>query len=181
MGNVSSWLIFALIIVGLAVYMAWDKRNKVHCTFHRPDKTVWTGWIKKDGKWIIFDGGLYVLSPERMSSEKYNPLGIVPTEIQHADFIYFSSFAWNPETFMYTDVTPNSWNALNKEKEMQDYDRGNQSGLNVGGKQGMLEKYLPIIVLAGFAILGYFMYTTMKNVNSVGRVENIILNQIATK
>ena len=99
-------------------------------------------------------------------------------KVEHADYIYYSAFAWNPETFSYTDITPNSWNAIQKEKEMIDYDKGNMQNLGVGEKKGLLDKYGLLIVMVGLAVCGYFIYTITKKVDSVGAVSSATNNAI---
>jgi hypothetical protein len=174
MNSVQSWLVMIGLIICVIVYTQFDKRNKIHCTFHRADKTVDSKWIKKAAKFLVYDGGLYVVSPDRVASFWYNPFLVIPMYAQHADYIYYSPFAMNPEIAVYTDITPNAWNSLNIEKEVIDYDKGNQSNMQGGGKVGMLEKYMPFIILAGFAILGWFTWTLMKRVDMLGQGQNVI-------
>jgi hypothetical protein len=161
-----------------AAALQWDRSNKIHITYHGSDKRIRHRWVKNDAKYTVFEAGLYAVLPDRCASMRYNPLMVLPSQVQHLDLRFDSCIPQNPETFEYNDITPEAWLALTKEKDIRDYSKANTE-VSRGDKKGLIEKYMGLITIAGFGILGYLIYMIMGRMDSLGQMLNAIHGKLS--
>ena len=181
MSQYTSYIIIVGVALLAAIYGQYSKRDKIHCTFHGSDKTIKSKWVKNDAKYIVHDGGLYFILPDGAASIWWSAgmNFILPFWGKHADYRFDSPFPMNPDTFEYTAGSPEALLALTKEKDIRDYNRANE--IVSKGKESKLQQYRPLIMLAGFAILGYLVYTIMKKQDSIGLALNVLQQMMMNK
>jgi preprotein translocase subunit SecG len=176
---------FTVLLIGvilLQFYSVYNVRNKIWCTFRRVDRTKINKWAKNGQGRIEFDGGWYEVEPARVTlALKWEPL---PTWVRTLDFRHDSSRALDPDTFD-NQYTPEARKQLDKTDDIRALEQGNQQALSArGGKQGLLERYMPFIVVIGFVVIGFFLYNLMQHQNQLGVGQNTIevqLGQIMNK
>ena len=174
-------LFFALVIVVYASYSAHQLKNKVYCTFVRRDKTVIEKWAKVGQGRIEFDGGWYYVNPRRVTLQFWDKgiHTIIPTRIQRMQFRWDSSQALDPETFSNDYEKPEERLQLDKTEDYRAYSEGNRAALtSAKQKKGMLDQLMPIIILGGFAIVGYMLYQNGHRMDMLGAQQNTIFQMI---
>ncbi len=176
-------LLFAIVF---ASYSARSLKNKILCTVNRADRTKIVKWAKIDQQRIDIEGGWYVVEPDRTVLRLWDS-GIhwfFPVWVRCSDYRHGSARALDPNTF------DNSYSAeARKELDTSDsiraWSEGNRRALTGGiGKKGMLERYLPIIMIVGFLIVGYLVYNLQNHVNMLGVGQNTLevqMGQILNK
>jgi hypothetical protein len=167
------WGITIAAIFLMAGFLQWDKKDKIHITYHGSDKRVRYRWVKNDAKFTVFESGLYAVLPDRCASMNYNPLVILPSQVQHLDLRFDSCIPMNPESFEYTDITPQAWLALTKERDIRDYSKANTE-VSRNDKKGLLDQYQGLIILGGFGIVGYLVYMLMGKIDMLGKAVNVL-------
>jgi hypothetical protein len=171
-----------LLIIVYQSYTTYAYKDKIFCTFRRRDKTKIEKWVKSAQGRIAFDNGWYDVDPARTVLQlKWMPL---PIWIRTLDFRHDSSLALHPDTFDNT-LTPEGRKQMNITDDLRALEQGNQSSLAPGKlQQGMLSKWLPIIVIVGFVIIGYFVFSQQKKLDMLGAGQNFIeqsLSQLLQK
>jgi len=177
MGSVNTYLIYVMILFAFAAYNQISKFGKVHISFHAADKSVKEGWVKKNAKFAIFDGGLYYILPNRIASIWKRNLFILPYKADHVDLRFDSPFPQDPEEFTYTAGTPSALMALGKEKEIIDYNHANETVSN-DKKKGFFERILPFVMIIGLVIIGYLVWKMSSQIQMLGNGQNFIESQL---
>ena len=169
-----------LIILALSALSAWRMKNQIWCTFRRADRTKIEKFASvKQGR-IDFDGGWYYLRPERTTLILWTK-GIhllVPTFVRSLDFRHNSSLPLDPNTFTNNWDTPETRKNLNKEEDIKALMNANRSSLGVKQKQGMLERFFPIIVICGFLVVGYMLWSMQQKQDAIGFALNTLQKMI---
>ncbi len=171
-----------IFYIGGAALSAYSKRNKILCTFRKKDGGYDQKWVKKDvDNNVAFDGALYDVMPDRTYTRWWTGglfNAIIPTFIKCSDYRWDSRFPLNPKDFKNDwDENPTVRRNLNKAQSIADLARGSRQSMGVG-KQGILEKYQPFIMLAGFAAIMWFIMQFSKRMDSMGAAINYIQEQI---
>lgn len=168
--------IMLICVIMLQFYSVYSVRDKIWCTFRRIDKTKISRWARMGQSRIEFDGGWYQVEPGRVTlAIKWNPL---PAWVRTLDFRHDSSRALDPDTFD-NQYTPEARKQLDKTDDIRALEQGNQSALTAkGGKQGMLQQYLPLIVLIGFLAVGFLVYRQQAQVDKLGFAINFVQEQL---
>lgn len=166
-----------LLLIAWQTYSVLDANKKIWCVFRRVDRTKIGKWAKQYQGRIEFDNGWYQVESDRVTTVvKWLPL---PTICKSLDFTPNSTRAIDPSSGR-SDLSPEERKALDTSDDMRALKEGNQQTLKGGTvKQGMLAQYMPIITIAGFVIIGYFIYTLMGRVDQLGFSGNVIQTQLA--
>jgi hypothetical protein len=168
MGN-STWLVIgALLLAGLAWYSQTSMRNKIQVLFIRPNKTLVSRLVKLSAKYVIIDGYKYSIDPKRIML-RWVATGInqlFPTWLPTVIVKWDTDVPLDPETFENTWRDGDMMNMASSQEDYRDFAKGMES--QVGGKKGILDKYLALIVIAGFIILGFVLYKVMGDQASIG-------------
>lgn len=167
-------IIFLVIIafVGFLIYDQYSKKDKIYCGFIRKDKTLIWKWVKKGGDRgrVDFDGGWYYIDPDCIIG-KWHYIGYYNSLL----FRWDSNQPIDPKTGEPKSLNddPVARKNLDKKEDIMAY---NQAQQQVAGKikMGMLQQYLPIIMIIGFLIVGYFVFTLKGNVDALGAGQNAI-------
>lgn len=168
---------FLLFLMAYHFYSVYSVRNKIWCSFRRADRTKVEKWAKENQARIDFDGGWYHVEPSRtVLMLKWNPL---PMWVRALDFRHDSARALHPDTFD-NAFTPEARKQLDKTDDIKALEIGNNQAL-AGGKQkkGLLESFMPIIVIGGFLIVAWFLWQQQHKIDMVGQATNIIEAQLA--
>jgi hypothetical protein len=174
-------MLIGLIIIFLVygVYQVYTLKDKVHCTFIRKDRTTITKLVKVSQNRVEFDKGWYYIDIKR-TTLKMVWMGFIPTWIRC--LIYWSGSNkpldpannWNAS---YDD--PQERKALNRTESIQSLMNKQQTVIvGKGAKKGMLENLMPIIMIGGFLIVGYLVYTMKQNQDLLGAQSNILQQQL---
>ena len=176
----NSQLIIGVIVIfiGYSIFQVWSLKDKVYCTFIRRDTTEINKYEKIKSAKITFDNAYYNIVPDRVTL-KLVWCGIIPTWVKCLKFKWDSNMPINPKDWNNTYDKPEDRKALNRTEAIQSLNRKQEGILTgKGGKQGMLEKLMPVLVIAGFLILGWITYQLMGKVDQTGLAMNTIQQQL---
>lgn len=169
-------IIFAVIIVGYYIYQVYTARNRVWCVFRKRDRGRIEKWMRIDQTRVEFEGGWYDIDPSRITfGIKWMPL---PLSVKVLDFRHDSPKALDPSSFN-NDFTPEMRKQLGISDDLRDFAEGQRQSF--GGKPAkktFLEQIFPIIVIGGFVIVGYMLYTMGKNIDLIGIQGNAVQQAI---
>ena len=170
-------LIFVIIIgVAYAAFCSHRAKSRVYCTFVRRDKTVGHKWaLAKNGERIEFGGGWYYVVMERVTLEALDSgLNMLfPTMIRRLDFTYGKSSPRDPQTGGYDWETPEARKNLSKREDIEALELGSQKALGKA-KGGAMGGWLPIALIVGMVVIGYFVYQMSGQIDAVGRALNVL-------
>ena len=174
-------VVILIFVVVLSSYSARDKKGKILCSFTRRDRTKILKWVKISQARVEFDGGWYHVEPSRTVQRLWESgiHFIIPIWVRCSDYRFDSSRPLNPDTFD-NQFTPEERKQLDKSDDIRALQQGNQQSLNAkSGKQGILQQYLPIIVLVGFILCGWMLWQQQKKIDLVGYSINVVQEQNA--
>lgn len=161
---------------------AIQNKRRIRCSYRTKAKTKIYKWAKKSksGGWndIEFEGGLYHVEPDRITTEYITYLGFFPMPVMSLDFRHDSARALHPNTFE-NAYTPEQRRQLNIADDVRDFANGNANAIGGKVKKGMLEGFMPIIMIIGFLIVGYLVYMQGKNISMLGNGQNYLEQQIS--
>lgn len=165
------FLILTIGILGVFFYTQQSLRGKLLCFFHRPNRTIVEKKISLRSKYVIFDGGRFVVNPKRISLIWYKRgfHSFFPTFIPSLTYKWDTDQPLDPTTFQNTWDTPEARQAARGEESWKGFAKGVSS--QVGKKQGGLEKYLPWISIALTLVVGYLVYQMSQHLTLL---ENLI-------
>jgi len=169
-------LVMMCVLVGFAWYANSSKRNKIHCTFRRINKTKVAKFVKMSSRYVSFDGKLYDIIPSCITFQWWDK-GLVhmlfPQWVATLDFIHNSRFPIDPETGKPAVISPEVRKAMNKEEWVKSYAKGFTPPSNK--KQGMLQQYLPWISIILVVMVGFYLYTNMQALSqSIAALDNAL-------
>ncbi len=176
MNSQSVLLVILLCVIFYASYSAYSLKTRIFCSFRKADKTLIEKWAKVNQRRIIFEGGVYYVNPKRT----YTMLltkgihQILPIWIRRSDYRWDSSQPLDPETFENKWETPEARLNLNKQEDIEALAKGNRISLQTKQKKGMLESYMPLITIGGFALIGYVIYTLIEKIDMLGMSVNVL-------
>ncbi len=170
-------LIFMLVVVvGMAWYANWSKRNKIYCSFIRINKTTVHKFVKMTSRYVVFDNKRYDIVTKCITFDWWDK-GLThmlfPQWVATLEFAYNKRFPIDPDTGQAVIITPEVRNAMNKEEWVKSYAKGFQPPSSK--KETAIQQYLPWIAIGLVALLGFYVYTNMQAVN---QALVIITNQI---
>ncbi len=163
------------IIMGFVVFVflyAWysssKKAKQILCIYRRVDKTRIEKWVSRHSDFVLFDGAKYQIEPDRIGLQMYTRdiHLFLPIWVQALDYSWYSKHPHDPNNWDNNSESPGVNEALNMEQATKDIAKGlaTQSG---GKKENMLQKYLPYILLIGFAIIGVMYYTQKLQIDAI--------------
>jgi hypothetical protein len=165
-----------LILIYLT-YIAYGLKAKILCTYRRTDRTKIEKWATPNQSRIEFEGGWYQVEPARTVIQWKALLGFFPVPVRALDFRHGSSRALDPSTFN-SDFTAEERKQLDRTDNLLGLQTASQQATKGNRKSGMLEQYLPYIMLAGFVILGYFVFQVSAKADKIGFGQNVIQQQL---
>lgn len=171
-----------LVFLGFMLVSVWYQstlnRHRIWCTFHRRDGTDEHKFIKDSQGRIEWAGGWYNVRPV-VTIDWRLLFGIIPLPVRALYWHEDNAEPINPQTGASYDPTPSERKRLDTTDEIRAYDEGGRQGIQgVKAKGGLLQQYLPIIVIGGFVVIGFFIYTLMSKVNLLGTGQNYIEQQL---
>lgn len=175
--------ILLMFVIGYGILSCYDKKNKIFCTFKANDRTEQSRWTKKSQDKIIFKGS--------DGRERWYDIEIGRTTLKwitngiHLLFPLFgrcltytqdSRRPEDPFTFSNTmDADPAVRATLDAKDDVLEFEQRTEKGLGVGKmKGGLLQQWMPIIMILGFAILGYLIYQQGQHINLLGKGQNLL-------
>lgn len=173
--NTNTILIFIfLLLVVYANYSARIKSHQIYCTFRRRDRTKLEKWAKDTQGVIMFDKGWYDVEPQSTVLKLFTGgiHSLFPIWIRCLDYRFDSPKPLNDK---FENVyTPEQREQLSIADDVRQFGEGNAQALSGKVKQGLLERLMPIIVIGGFAIVGFLIYRMQQNVDMLGNGQNVI-------
>jgi hypothetical protein len=145
---------FMAVILLMTWYSMWNLQGKIHCQFHKKDRTVIDKKIKITDKEVRFDGGTYEINPKRFSIKWFKLWSIFPYPMLFSEWYWDTDQPVDPTTRKNTWDSPEARSASNSEKDWRGFNMGVDTQL--GKKQGMLEKYLPWVTV-GLVVIALFL------------------------
>ncbi len=167
-------VILVLVVFAWAWYSASKLQNQIHCSYRRVDKTVIEKFTHRRSKHVRFDGQEYNIVPDRILLIRWKR-GIhqfLPIWVQHLDFTWDYPYPLNPNDYKSPIISPEVRNAINQEERMKAYARSQQQALG-SKKGGMLQQYLPYIIIIGFVILGFWLYTQGQHISMLENLQKV--------
>lgn len=181
--QVSPYMVLVIMVLFIAVYASYSARNlkdKILCTINRRDRTKIVAWAKQTQARIAIDGGWYDVDPSCTVLRLWDS-GIhyfFPTWIRCSDYRHDSSKPLNPDTFD-NQYTPEARKQLDITDGVRGFEQGNREALTAKGiKQGILQQYLPLIVLVGFLIVGWLLWQQRSQTDRLGFAINVVQEQL---
>jgi hypothetical protein len=175
-------LIVCIILIVYANYSSKSLSHKIHCTFRRADRTRLKKWATESQARIEFDGGWYQVEPARTTLELWSA-GIhflFPTWIRTLDYRYDSARALHPDTFENT-YTPEARKQLDMTDDVRAMSEGHRQALSGKAKVGRLTELMPIIMILGFAAVGFVVYTMLGKIDGLGQAVNVLQSMMMKK
>jgi hypothetical protein len=168
-------LIIVIMVFGLAMLSAYDKKDKIYCTFRRRDKTLVEKWAKSSRGLIDFEGGWYRVIPKRCMLMFWNKgiHGFIPIWVRRLDYRYDSNMPIDPETFNAAYDNPADQKALDRTEDLTSLLRTQERVIGKQ-KQSGLSGWLPIIVILGFIVVGYMVYMQQQKTDMLGQAINVL-------
>jgi len=176
LSSISAFVLLLMFLVVYASYSLGKAKNHTYCMFIRGDGTWVDKWAKPRQTRIDFDNGWYYLNP-KMNISKVLDKGIYklfPTKADGQIFTFGNPDPLDPYKFEIAALTPETRKALNKREDIEAYAQGNRTSLQQKQRKGMLESLMPMITLAAFAALGYFVYVLNSRVDQIGFGQNVV-------
>jgi hypothetical protein len=172
-------IVFLVLILGYGIFSVYMLKDKVYCTFRRKDRVVINKVVNIKSGRVVFSNCWYDLDPRR-TTQKIVWMGIIPTWVRCLDFREDSRYPLDPETFNNDADSPSDRAALDMTDDLRALLETQKIAMNQkgSGKKGMLESLMPIIMICGFLIIGYFVYKEQAMVNSIGMQGNVTQSQI---
>jgi len=170
------WVYVLLILIAWQVFQNITARKKIHCTFIRRDRTRVVKWAKDDEGRIEFEGGWYEVRPDYTILQlMWNPL---PMWARTLLFRWDSSKPLNPASFD-NQYLPEERKRLDASDSIRAYQMGTRQAMQQSSsQQSMLQKFQPIILIAGFAVLGIMLWKLQGSMNQVGIGQNLMESQL---
>ena len=164
-------VLLAVLVIGMAYYSQASLRNKIFCTFRRPNKTIIEKFVPLHSKFVIFDGGKFIVDPTCISLRWHNR-GInafFPTWVPSLDYRWDSDRPLDPADFQTSWATPEARQALGQEENIKALDRAVQQV--AGKKESSFQRLIPWITLGALIIVLYLVYQMS---NSIAVLEQLI-------
>lgn len=175
--------IFPWLVIAYLVYQAFVFQNRIWCTFRRYDKSKkgkWANARNKDGTWgdVEFEGGIYHVEPARTVLGWRLLLGFFPMPVRESDYVQGSARALDPATFNNT-FSAEERKQLDRTDDLKGLMVANKEATRVAGaKKGMLEQWLPMIMILGIVVLGFLAFQQQKKIDLLGAGQNFMEAQL---
>lgn len=174
-------VLFLVIILG-AAYSSYDKRKKLLCTFRKKDNGYEQKWVKIKDDSVEFDGKLYDVMPDRTYSRLWTGgffNAIIPIFVKCSDYRWDSRRPLDPKTFTNSwEDNPTVRSYLNKQQAIADWVRGSRQSMGMG-KQTLLQRYYPFIMVCGLILIGYLVIQVKNNQDQLGAAVNYLQEQMS--
>lgn len=170
--------VILLFVVFMASLSARRMSHRIWCSYRRADRTKLEQWAKENQKVIIFDGGKYHVEPSRVVLKLYTG-GIhilFPTWVRCLDYRHDSARALHPDTFE-NSFTAEERQQLDASDDIAQLLKGSQQAMIKPQKQ-LLGSWMPIIVIVGFLIVGWLIYSQQGKIDMLGNGQNYIEQQM---
>lgn len=164
MQNFSISILIIVLFVGVMFYTSQQKfKNKMLCTFIRPNRQKIEQWVPLYSKHIIFDRGAYGIGRYNVDPEcitmmwytrgvnKFFPI-LIPT----LDFKWDTPNPLNPKTFTSTWCTPEAQHAGWEEHQHVAFAKG--TAIATGKKGRFPEWFFPAITLGAVIIVLFIVW-----------------------
>lgn len=175
-------VIVAIMFVGYGIYSNTKLRDKCLIIYHRPSGQVLEQFAKLTDQTIDIDNKRFTILPDRRSFRWYVN-GIhkyFPTWVIVYTFYYYYRFPVDPRNYKNIVVSPSVIKTMNNESRMKAFGTNLQSQA-AGKKGGIIDKWLPIILLILFVaivIVGFFVFSMNGDMNVIKKtLQDILTNK----
>lgn len=139
-------------------------KNKMLCTFHRPNKQKIERWVPLYTKYVVFDRGKYGIgryncNPKCIELQWYDR-GInkfFPVLIPTLEFTWFCEEPYDPEKFEISHRSPEASHAARQEDNFMSFTKA--AGKASGTKSRFPEWLFPAITIGAIVVIGYLVYS----------------------
>jgi hypothetical protein len=166
MGSFSIIIPVVVIFFFAMFYMSQMKlRNKILCTFTRPNKTEIEAWIPLYSQEVVFDNGKYGIGryqvvPDCITMQWYTRdfSKLFPTLVPTMKFVWWSDMPLDPTTGKPSWATPEAKQAGRQEDNIKSLAR---QVANVNSKKSRFpEWFFPVIIIVAVLIVGFLVYSS---------------------
>ena len=177
LSNQNLMMVVPWLLLIFTWYSLWNLQGKIHCQFHRKDRTVIDRRIKMTDRIVKFGKGDYEVNPKRFSIKWFKLWGVFPYPMIFQEWKWDTDQALDPTTFKNSPDSPEAMQASSSEKDWRNF---NYEGSDKAGGQKVsgLMKFLPFITLGAVVILGIFMYTKFGSMDFQIRSLGDMINKI---
>lgn len=162
-----NWQLSGMVIFGVLVLLFFSSqkrlKNKMLCTFHRPNSTKIEKWVPLTARHVIFDQGRYGIGMYHIDQEcielQWYDRGInklYPTLIPTLEFWWNMEEPLNPKTRQTSWRTPEALNAAWQEHQHEAYAKASASNI-AGIKQNKLFTVIVPLLIIGILVIGGFI------------------------
>lgn len=171
MESLTVLLLLVVAFVLATFYQAQKKfRDKILCSFIRPNRQKIEKWVPLQSKYVVFDRGRYGIGhydidPECITMMWYNR-GInkfFPAMVPTLEFKFDTPNPLNPKTFESTWHTPEARHAAWEEHEHIAFAKATAAA--AGGKSRFPDWLFPLITIALVLVTLFFIYQGMQGLD----------------
>lgn len=167
-------LIMAMVVVGMAWWANYSKRNKIYCSFTDVDKTMIRKFVKITSRYVVFNGKRYDIISNCVKSLLWDQ-GLVgmmfPQRVPAMDFTYASRWPIDPTTGKPAIISGEVRNAMNKEEWVKSYAKGFTPPSQK--KQTLVQQFLPWVTIGLVLMMGAYFYTNIQTLGfSLAEIAN---------
>lgn len=162
---------FAMVVIiaafVLGVYSTRKKRSQIYCRFISRDKTVEEKWVTVKDDYVIFRNYKFDILPERFTSF-WLTKGIhylFPTRVNFLAYTWKHKVPLDPDTGNYELLDPATRKLIDKNEWVKSYSK-NMSPQTATAKQSVLMRWLPLIGVVLFVIVGFYLYQNQQSIMS---------------
>ena len=160
--NITLSLFIIVAFFAIMMYMSQQKmKNKMLCTFVRPNKLKIEAWVPLDSKFVVWDRGRYGIDRYRIISDniimQWYARGInrfFPMLIPTSEFRWNNPNSVNQMTGEETWLTPEAMQAAWEERQHVAFAKGLPIAI---GKKGRFPEWLFPLIIAGLILVVIFV------------------------
>ena len=174
----ASIIIILIGVIGIFYYSQSKLKNKMLCTFIRPNRQRIEKWVPLHSKYVIFDRGKYGIGhyecdPNCITLLWYDR-GVqkfFPTIIPTLEFKWDTPNPLDPKTFQSTWHTPEARNAAWEEHQHIAFAKG--TAAQVGKKSRFPEWFFPIITVGICVIILFIVYQMGQRLDGIEQLAKL--------
>jgi preprotein translocase subunit SecG len=165
--NTQNIILIAIVIMfAYAIYATNNIKKKVRCRYVSRSKQSFEKMIPSKSNYVYFESKKFYILPRCVTLNAYDKgiFSLFPTKVWEVSYHWNSPYPDDPNTGEPVMLSPEVEKTLDQEAALGDYAGSQQRALmGKGGKGGMLEKMMPVIVIVMALAVAYLVYTNFQS------------------
>jgi hypothetical protein len=156
---------FLVVVFIGAVFKARRLRKMIRCRYTSRSKQTYEKFVKSDSQKVVFEGKEFKVMPSCVThhwfEKGFNQL--FPMFMPEISFTHESQLPVDPNTGKPVIVSAEVKNLMRSQENMASYAGSQQQAVSQGRmKSGLLDKWMPLIMIGLVVAIGYLIYTNMQ-------------------